>query len=129
MNHLTSYILSPAGRIHNFAFFLFTFQTDRPISLGQLCKTKPICQVLKMNVTTACIRDYENKHNWTLSENKPNLSRRSLWRSRIKPESLNFSISKNSLTTQFNSLEYLFLCGEREFVYEELYGKKTRVRE
>jgi hypothetical protein len=35
----------------------------------------------KTNVTTAITRDYENKHNWTLGEIKPNLVRRLVRRS------------------------------------------------
>jgi len=89
MNHLTSYIPSPAGRIHNFAFYLFTFQTDQSVSLGQLCKTKPIYGELvepiywmpKMNLTVAPAKDYENKWNWTPGEIKPNLVRRPVLRS------------------------------------------------
>jgi hypothetical protein len=35
---------------------------------------------------------------------------------------------KNSLTAWGNSLKYRFLCGELEFLYEELYGEKRAVR-
>ncbi|MHC4360836.1 MAG: hypothetical protein ACYSTN_08625 [Planctomycetota bacterium] len=32
--------------------------------------------LLKTNVTIVCTEDYENKYNWTLGENKPNLCHR-----------------------------------------------------
>ena len=98
----------------------------------------------QMNVTTVTARDYENERLRTRPVNKansnpikPNLCHRyqsqfqtgHLLIYRLKHESLNFSISKNNLTPRFNSLKYRSLCGEREFVYEELYGKKRRVSE
>jgi hypothetical protein len=51
-----------------------------------------------MNVSSILTKDYENIANWTLGENKPNLSRRSLCcksaeagRSRIKPSASSFT--------------------------------------
>jgi hypothetical protein len=38
-----------------------------------------------MNVNKVLTKGYENKRLFRCAENKPNLSRRSLWRSRIKP--------------------------------------------
>ncbi|MHC4114656.1 MAG: hypothetical protein ACYSSL_04975 [Planctomycetota bacterium] len=44
----------------------------RSIKNNQFCKTNPIYRMPKMNLTIGCIRDYENKWNWTPGENKPN---------------------------------------------------------
>ena len=35
-------------------------------------QSKPICRMLKMNVTTFLTKAYENKSNWAICENKPN---------------------------------------------------------
>jgi len=59
-------------------------------------QNKPNFLMPKMNATLAFTKDYENEAAFSLHENKPNLSRRSLlatakshtkpgWRSRIKP--------------------------------------------
>jgi hypothetical protein len=52
-------------------------------------QTKPIYEKAKMNVTSIITKGYENKPRFRAkteqTQYKPNLSRRSLWRSRIKP--------------------------------------------
>ncbi len=47
---------------------------DRETSTNQLLfmQNKPNFQKAKMNVNSLITTDYENKSNWTLSENKPN---------------------------------------------------------
>ncbi|MBA7507281.1 hypothetical protein ES706_05999 [subsurface metagenome] len=35
-------------------------------------QNKPNLQDAKMNVSSTLTKDYENKHNWTLGQNKPN---------------------------------------------------------
>jgi len=48
-------------------------------------QNKPNFPDAQMNVTSILTKDYENETAFRLRQNKPNLSRRSLWRSRIKP--------------------------------------------
>jgi ABC-type lipoprotein release transport system permease subunit len=48
----------------------------------------------KMNITAALTKEYENKSNWAICENEPNLSRRSLWRNRNKPNFSQFQTQK-----------------------------------
>jgi len=45
---------------------------------------KPNLLDFQMNVSYIITEDYENMSNCTLAENKPNLSGRTLWRSRFK---------------------------------------------
>ena len=45
----------------------------------------------------------------------------------MQPKLLNFH-PKNSLTGLCNSVKYRFLCSEREYFYEELYGEKRAGR-
>jgi hypothetical protein len=88
-------------------FMTMDYENKHDWTLGENePKTNPILPAValaKAGSTPYPERDYENKHNWTLGENKPktnpiqtqskpkqsqfkpNLSRRSLWRSRIKP--------------------------------------------
>ncbi len=50
-------------------------------------QNKPNLRKSQMNLNLYNTKDYERKRDWTLGENKPNLSRRSLWRSRIQTQS------------------------------------------
>ncbi len=43
-------------------------------------------RIAKMNVNLYVLKDYENKTAFRPQKNKPNLSRRSLWRSRIQTQ-------------------------------------------
>jgi hypothetical protein len=86
-----------------------------------------------MNVTSYITKEYENKSNWAICENepnsnpnKPNLSKclsaisvtgqtAHLLMDRMYPKLLSFRI-KNSLTGLCNSVEYLVLYCERDFL-------------
>ncbi len=48
-------------------------------------QNKPNLLDSQMNVNKVLTKDYENDNAFRPHENKPNLSRRSLWRSRNKP--------------------------------------------
>jgi hypothetical protein len=91
--------ISSAG-FHNFAFYLLTFYFPNQINqFESIMQNKPNLPDAQMNANLYNTTDYENKWQRTLSENKakhtqfkpnttpikPSLSRRSLWRSRIKP--------------------------------------------
>ena len=45
---------------------------ENPLQIDPFMQNKPNFKKAQMNVTSFCTVDYENKHNWTLSENKPN---------------------------------------------------------
>ena len=56
-------------------------------------QNKPNFPKNQMNVTTYNTTDYENKHNWTLGQNKPNSNP-------IKPNSRKAKMNVNSLVTK-----------------------------
>ena len=67
-----------------------------PTIYNLFMQNKPNLLNAQMNVSKVLTKDYENISNWKLGENKPNtnrikpnLLRRSLWRSRIKPNLCN----------------------------------------
>jgi len=118
-------------------------------------QNKPNFLDAQINVNPYNTTYYENKSNWTLGENKPNskpikpnskpikaktnpiqtqnkpnqsqFQTGHLLVNRMKPKLLNFHL-KNSLTGLCNSVKYHFLYSEREYFYEELYGKERAGR-
>jgi len=108
-----------------------------------------------MNVTSVNTMNYEKKTMNDANKNKPNTNpikantkpikpktnpirtqnkpKQSLFQTghllidRTKSKLLNFHPRK-SLTAWLNSVKYHFLCSEREFVYEKLYGKERAGR-
>jgi len=84
----------------------------------------------KMNENLFAAKDYENETAFRLQKYKPKQSQFQtghLLVNRMKPKLLDFH-PKNSLTAWLNSVKYHFLCSEREYFYEELYGKKRTGR-
>jgi len=115
-------------------------------------KTNPISEKAKMNANAFLQKDYENETAFRpkkTNPNKPNFKRQisvfcflssvirrpssvlsllsSVLCSQMQPKLLNFH-RKKSLTVWLNSVKYRFLCNEREYFYEELYGKERKRR-
>ena len=69
----------------------WSIRKNKPKTNPNKAKTNPNkakFKKAKMNVNKVLTKGYENKSNWAICENKPNLSRRSLWRSRNQSQSL-----------------------------------------
>ncbi len=66
--------ISSAG-FHNFAFFLLTFYFLKLIDqFESIMQNKPNLPDAQMNINSVITKDYENKSNWKLGENKANQS-------------------------------------------------------
>jgi len=97
-----------AGRIHNFAFFLLTFYFPNwPINqFESIMQNKPNLLNALMNVSPFITRDYENKSNWKLGENKANtnpiLSAIASGEGGTKPIQSQFPKSQNERNFYFN---------------------------
>ncbi|MHC4462111.1 MAG: hypothetical protein ACYS30_11885 [Planctomycetota bacterium] len=59
-------------RISDFASLGIFTLVKRPLQIAPFMQNKPNFLESQMNVTVDITVDYENKHNWTLGENKPN---------------------------------------------------------
>jgi len=98
-NHRESSIEYRASRIENPVIYVpIRHYNCRENSTNQpiLCKTNPILSAvggLQMNSSLYTQTDYENNHNWTLGENKPNSNP-------IKPNLKKAKMNVNSLITK-----------------------------
>ncbi len=111
---------------------------NKPKTKPKQTQTKPNSEMPKMNVNIYYIEDYIKKIAFRPKQNKPKQTQSnpisnpigrpsSVLRFWMQPKFSNFRPRK-SLTSQGNSVEYPFLCSEREYFYEELYGKKRATR-
>ncbi|MEE9370566.1 MAG: hypothetical protein V3W45_03745 [Sedimentisphaerales bacterium] len=64
-------------------------------------QNKPNFRKTEMNITSATTKDYENKYDWTLGENKPNQTQFQYQICENKPKSNPISAQKRGQQTQF----------------------------